>query len=102
MLPRYQPRFSEDSEVAEEVVQLEETRTDRPWVVLLYNDDIHTFDEVIHQLVKATACSLKEAEAHAWTVHTKGKATVYQDEMESCLRVQSILREIELITEVRG
>ncbi|MDQ7053486.1 MAG: ATP-dependent Clp protease adaptor ClpS [candidate division KSB1 bacterium] len=33
-----------------------------PWKVILYNDDIHTFDEVILQLRKATGCSDAEAE----------------------------------------
>ncbi|HUF08124.1 MAG TPA: ATP-dependent Clp protease adaptor ClpS [Rhodothermales bacterium] len=91
-----------ESDVAVETVPTDRTGLDHPWRVILFNDDVHTFDEVIHQLVKATGCSIAVAEGHAWTVHTHGKAIVFEDDLEPCLRVQSILREIELITELRG
>lgn len=77
-------------------------RTDDPWRVILYNDNVHTFDEVIMQLVKATGCSTAEAEQKAWEVHTRGKAMVYEGTFEECFRVQSVLREIELVTEIEG
>ncbi|MEM6782978.1 MAG: ATP-dependent Clp protease adaptor ClpS [Bacteroidota bacterium] len=85
--------------VEEEVV---EERIDSPWRVILFNDEIHTFDEVIVQLVKATGCSEAQAEGHAWTVHTRGKDTVYEGEFEDCFRVQGVLREIQLVTEIQG
>ncbi len=85
-----------------EVDTTEETRLDAPWRVILYNDDIHTFDEVIFQLMKATGCSLPEAEALTWKVHTEGKAAVYEGAFEECFRVQGVLREIQLITEIQG
>ena len=81
---------------------LEETQLDAVWSVILFNDSVHTFDDVIHQLVIATACSTSSAERLAWLVHTLGKTLVYDGEFEACFRVQSILREIELITELRG
>jgi len=84
-----------DAEEAEE-------RIDEPWSVILYNDEIHTFDEVINQLVKATGCSTSEAEKLAWTVHTEGKATVFEGPFEECFEVQSVLREIQLVTEIKG
>ena len=77
-------------------------KVDPPWRVILYNDHIHTFDEVIFQLIKATGCSMSQAEAYAWRAHVKGKARVFEGDFESCLRVQSVLREIELITEIQG
>ncbi len=85
-----------------EIEITEETRLDAPWRVILYNDDIHTFDEVIFQLMKATGCSLPEAEALTWKVHTEGKAAVYEGSFEECFRVQGVLREIQLITEIQG
>lgn len=88
---------------SEPVVEEEtEERLDTPWRVILYNDDIHTFDEVIHQIVKATGCTTQEAEAHAWTVHNEGKAAVYEGTFEECFRVQGVLREIQLVTEIEG
>ena len=90
--------------VTPEVVteDIEETSVDRPWRVILYNDDIHTFDEVINQLMLAIACSRSHAESLAWRVHTKGKAVVKEGDFDECFRVQSVLRQIELVTELRG
>ena len=87
-----------------EVLVEEETeeRLDEPWRVILYNDDVHTFDEVITQLIKATGCSTADAERLAWKVHTEGKAKVYEGSFEECFRVQGILREIQLVTEIEG
>lgn len=73
-----------------------------PWRLILYDDDIHTFDEVIEQLMKATGCSLSEAEDITWTVHNEGKAIVFEGEFEECLRIDSVLKEIQLVTEIKG
>ncbi len=75
---------------------------DTPWLVVLYDDDIHTFEDVILQVVKATGCSAQRAERHAWTVHTKGKDVVYQGDFFECFRVQGVLKEIGLVTEIEG
>ncbi|MBX2818441.1 MAG: ATP-dependent Clp protease adaptor ClpS [Rhodothermaceae bacterium] len=79
-----------------------ETNLDSPWRVILYNDHIHTFDEVIVQLIKATGCSVSQAEAYAWRAHVQGKAGVFEGSFEECLRVKSVLDEIALVTEIQG
>jgi ATP-dependent Clp protease adapter protein ClpS len=81
---------------------LEEERLDNPWRVILFNDNIHSFDEVIYQLTKATGCSAKDAEKIAWTVHLEGKASAFEGSFEECFRVQGVLREIQLVTEIEG
>ena len=91
-----------DVDVDVDVEEEETERVDSPWRVILFNDEVHTFDEVIVQLIKATGCSTQEAEAHAWTVHTKGKDRVYEGSFEDCFRVQGVLREIQLVTEIEG
>lgn len=68
--------------------------------VILFNDDWHTFDEVIAQLIKAVHCSFEKARAHAFEVHIKGKSIVFSGEMSRCLKVSGILEEIALITEI--
>jgi ATP-dependent Clp protease adapter protein ClpS len=78
----------------------QEARTAPPAWVILYNDDWHTFDEVIQQLIRATGCSEAQGEAHAWTVHTAGKARVFDGPKPDCERVAQILREIRLQVEV--
>lgn len=74
--------------------------TQDPAKVVLFNDDIHTFDEVITQLIKAIRCSTDKAESIAWEVHSRGKAVVYTGEMQECLRVNSVLEEIALHTQI--
>ena len=71
-----------------------------PARVILFNDDFHTFDEVIFQLMKATGCSQQEAEGLAFEVDSSGQAYVFEGEMGRCLNVSSILEEIELHTEI--
>ncbi len=68
--------------------------------VVLFNDDWHTFDEVISQLIKAVNCSYEQARSHAFEVHVKGKSIVFNGSMKDCLRVTSILEEIALTTQI--
>ena len=69
--------------------------------VVLFNDDVHTFDEVIFQIIKAIQCTRSKAEKHTWEVHTKGRSTIYAGTLPSCLKVSSILEEIDLKTEIQ-
>lgn len=93
-----------------ETEEITETKTEEeveesvttPWRLILYDDDIHTFDEVISQLMKATGCSLSEAEDKTWKVHHEGKALVHEGEFEECLRIDGVLKEIQLVTEIKG
>lgn len=71
-----------------------------PSTVILFNDEIHTFEEVIGQIIKATGCDTSRAEALTWEVHSRGKAAVYEGEMSECLRVESVLEEIGLHTQI--
>ncbi|MBS1911738.1 MAG: ATP-dependent Clp protease adaptor ClpS [Bacteroidetes bacterium] len=79
----------------------EEIAITLPARVILYNDDEHTFDEVIFQLMKAVGCSRSEGEQFAFEVDSRGLACVFEGEMTDCLRVSSVLEEISLHTEVK-
>ncbi len=68
--------------------------------VILYNDEWHTFEEVINQLIKAVNCPFEVARGLTFEVHVKGKALVFNGDMKDCLRVSSILEEIALNTEI--
>lgn len=72
----------------------------KPARVILYNDDWHTFDDVIKQLVKSGACDRAQAEVHAWTVHTQGRAQVFQGPRSEAERIALVLREIRLQVEL--
>ena len=84
----------------EEPVQEEEVKIQEPASVILFNDDVHTFEEVIGQLIKAIKRTESKAEVLAWEVHNKGKAIVYSGEMIKCVEVSSILEEIALMTQI--
>jgi ATP-dependent Clp protease adaptor protein ClpS len=90
----------ETPQVIEEIKTTDGTEIGLPAKVILFNDDFHTFDEVIAQLIKAIGCSYEKAEALTWEVHTKGKAVVYTGELSECLRVSSVLEEIALHTQI--
>ena len=68
--------------------------------VILFNDEWHSFDEVIEQIIKATGCSYDKAEDLTWEVHNAGKAMVYEGDMGDCLRVSNVLEEIKLRTQI--
>lgn len=68
--------------------------------VVLYNDDWHSFDEVIAQLMKAINCTYEQGRAFAFEVHVKGKAIVYSGSLKNCLKVTSVLEEIALHTQI--
>lgn len=68
--------------------------------VILFNDEWHTFDEVIEQIMIATHCSYEHAERCTLEVHHAGKAVVYHGELDACLRVSAILEEIALHTQL--
>lgn len=89
-------------EVMEEAASETHEEEDTPWRLILYNDEEHTFDEVINQLIKALGCNVSKAEELTWKVHNDGKAVVFEGTFEECLKINSVLQEIELITEIKG
>jgi len=84
------PEVWEQSDTAEEVA------TVRPWNVILFNDTVHSFDEVIVQIQKATGCNLERATRITWTAHTEGQAVAFSGPFERCEIVAAKLQEIQL------
>ena len=72
----------------------------QPAKVILFNDEIHTFEEVINQIIRATACDTQRAEQLTWEVHNTGKALVFEGEMVKCIQVSGVLEEIDLMTQI--
>jgi ATP-dependent Clp protease adaptor protein ClpS len=52
------------------------------WSIVLYNDEVNTFDWVIECLVKYCGHLKLQAEQCAWFVHTKGKYAVKNGGLE--------------------
>ena len=72
----------------------------QPATVILYNDEVHTFDEVIEQIIKAIGCDKTKAEALTFEVHNTSQSAVYEGAMVECLKVSGTLEEIALHTQI--
>ncbi len=88
----------EDQQI--EIIEDQDTDITVASRVVLYNDDWHTFDDVIAQLIKAIKCTYEQARSFAFEVHVKGKAIVYSGSLKNCLKITSILEEIALHTQI--
>ena len=71
-----------------------------PWMTILHNCECHTFEQVVHQLMKAIACSEKRGWELAWEVHNRGKAVVKVGPETECVRVGNVLAAIGLVVTV--
>lgn len=70
-------------------------------VVVVYDNDLNSVDEVIEILILATDCSTEEAEIETWEVHHLGKSVVHHAEREECQEIASVIRTIGIKVEVR-
>ncbi|MCX6163665.1 MAG: ATP-dependent Clp protease adaptor ClpS [Ignavibacteriae bacterium] len=67
--------------------------------LILYNSN-HMWDDVITQLQKATKYDIVHCEQIAVIAHTTGKATVKTGTLKELNLIDSVLKEIHLITEI--
>ncbi|MHB1278399.1 MAG: ATP-dependent Clp protease adaptor ClpS [Bacteroidia bacterium] len=74
-------RFGGQTEYQEDLL-LEELLTDTRKLVL-YNDDVNTFDHVIECLMDICKHEMQQAEQCALLVHYKGKAIVKEGEYDN-------------------
>jgi len=93
--------FAQDRPEARPEEQIVGTDTLDAYRVVLFNDDVHSFDEVIFQIIKAVRCTRAKAEKHTWEVHNNGRSIVYSGGITECLRVSAVLEEIALKTEIQ-
>jgi ATP-dependent Clp protease adapter protein ClpS len=73
---------------------------DNPWQTVLFNDEVHSFDEVILQVQKAAGYSLEKAVEITLRVHNNGKAIVKIGSKLECEKVAAVLGQIQLTTSV--
>lgn len=73
--------------------------TDEMRKLILYNSN-HFYDDVISQLQKATGFDIIQCEQIAIIAHTKGKAVVKSGEIDELNQINSVLKEINLVTEI--
>lgn len=84
----------------EEVVSDRNTSGGDGYLVIVYDNDKNTWDQVITILQKATGCTLEEAEIETWEVDNLGKSVVHHAGEEECNRVAGIIRTIGIRVEV--
>ena len=61
----------------EELVEvLEEVKTTDLKDLIVFNDDVNTFDHVINTLIRVCNHTLEQAEQCTWIIHFKGKCSV--------------------------
>jgi len=72
----------------------------KPYNVVLHNDETHSQDEVVAQLMKATRCSSSDAYRIMMEAHNTGRAVAFSGGLERCELVSSILEEIKLGTKI--
>lgn len=68
----------------------------KPYRVILFNDEVHSMEEVAGQIVRATGCTAEKAWAIMLAAHTQGRAQVIAAHRERCEHVAAVLEEIRL------
>ncbi len=61
--------------------------------LIIYNDDVNTFDHVIESLVKVCRHELIQAEQCTWIIHNNGKCSVKEGGMDFLLPMRRALNE---------
>ena len=70
------------------------------FLVIVYDNDKNTWDQVVTILQKATGCTLEEAEIETWEVDNLGKSVVHHGSQDECERAAGIIRSIGIRVEV--
>ena len=68
-----------------DVLELEEvlTKTTSPYQIIVWNDDVNTFEWVIESLMDICCHSREQAEQCAMIIHLRGKYAVKQGDFET-------------------
>ncbi|WP_298515859.1 ATP-dependent Clp protease adaptor ClpS [uncultured Kordia sp.] len=81
--------MSTQEKIQEEILTLEDVQKNNE--IVLYNDDVNTFDHVIETLIYACDHTAEQAEQCSIIVHYKGKCTVktgeYKDLKPRCSKL---------------
>ena len=59
--------------------------------LVLYNDDVNTFDHVINCLIRICKHDVLQAEQCAWLVHNKGKCNVKSGKLSDLRKMHNAL-----------
>ena len=71
-------------------------------IVIVFDNPVNTWDEVIGILQKATGCSLEEAYTETWEVHHQGRSVVHHGDQAECNRAAAIIATIGIEVKVEA
>jgi len=77
------------------------TAKQEEWTVIVYNNDVNTYEEVMTVLMLATGCDAEEAYIETWEVDHYGQASVHRAPEEECNRVADVIRAIGITVEAK-
>ena len=69
-------------------------------MVVIYNNDTNSMEEVVEVLIQATGCDEEEAFIETWEADTYGEAPVHFSNKEECEGVAHLISSIGVRTEV--
>lgn len=81
-------------------ISMDNPLIDGRWMVLIYDNDTNSVDEVVEVLMLATGCDEQEAFIEMWEAHTFGKASVHFASRTECGEVAEVISAIGVRTEV--
>ncbi len=70
------------------------------WVVIVYNNDVNTWDEVMSVLMVATGCTADEAYIETWEIDSLGQSVVHHGSEDECRTAAEIIATIGILVEV--
>lgn len=85
----------------EDVLLLEETETAKENAIILFNDEVNTFDFVIESLIKYCGHDPIQAEQCTFLVHYAGKCDVKRGSYDTLVPICSKLLELGLSAEIQ-
>nr|XP_058931612.1 E3 ubiquitin-protein ligase UBR2 isoform X6 [Kogia breviceps] len=80
--------WEKESELPPELEMVEKSDT---YYCMLFNDEVHTYEQVIYTLQKAVNCTQKEAIGFATTVDRDGRRSVRYGDFQYCEQAKSVI-----------
>lgn len=70
--------------------------------LVVFNDDVNTFEHVINTLIKVCGHTVEQAEQCTWMIHFKGKCAVKHGSFEELVPMRNAICERGISAEVIG
>ena len=80
--------------------QISKKQISNSYSLVLYNDDVNTFDHVINCLIRICKHDVVQAEQCAWLVHNRGKCNIKSGKLVILRKMQNALTQNGLSAEI--